>query len=112
MESQEISDRDAEWREAIWPGNENSSLGKLVATPEGAALFIEAAQNLHHEDIIYFEKRATKARLKRREIQSQLRTVAKAWELSKNSGSDPHFPIDVEAILRAALAKSATEDRP
>lgn len=112
MNDAEVLERDKEWRDAIAPGNAGSLTGKLCSTPEGAGRFIEAMRDLHHEDLIYFEKRAEKARNRRREAESQLLKVAECWERSVSVGCDPHFSIGAESLLRAALAKKKRKLAP
>lgn len=42
--------RDAEWREAIVPGNATSLLGEACSTPEFAAAFLRAKEDLWREE--------------------------------------------------------------
>ncbi len=99
-----LLERDEEWRDAIVPGGP-SFIKEQVAKPMDAYTWLQAVQETNYECITYFQMRADKARLRRREAEHNLELIAQAWEQSKFANCDPGFPRHVEAILSVALAK-------
>lgn len=107
-----LAERDEQWRDAIVPGGPSTIRDECVKDPTEAYLWLKAVQASNYESVIYFEKRATKARLRRREAEHNIELIAAAWEQSKYASSDPHFPSSIEALLIAALAKKKRRQEP
>ena len=67
-----LKKRDAEWREAIAPGNADTTLGEMLDTPQNARLYIEAREWCHRETLEYFSKRAAKVRDKFKRVRDAI----------------------------------------
>jgi hypothetical protein len=49
--------RDAQWREAIVPGNGGTTLGDFCSTPEKAAMFLKAQREADHDEALAIAER-------------------------------------------------------